>query len=615
MSNQISEQGRIAIGSGCLALIFSCAAVSQLNTQVIHRSATIKAAEDVNHYDTHRKLYGHRGAILASDGTALAQDQYIYELNIDFRKIPPVDAFFVDLSAATGIPATEFAALSSEAAKASKDKKFSRDWHRPITAAQADLVDSVRVRWRASGVSAARRARRRYPLGELASGVTGVFRKEALTPTKPKTATATTASGKKKSKALDLATGLEASLNTKLKGTDVVRVGFTDRVGAFLPMRTAEGQADPVDGKDVTLTIDRDLQSLAASAVRRTVDKFHAENGAAIVMDPKSGDILALATWPAYAPYAPDGTESDLTSKSWYNVAVRGVLEPGSTFKVLTLAMAFDRGVVNENTITTCNGAYKPSDNSIIHCDSHHGVRAHGPVMPREAIAKSCNVSAAQWARLIGVDPFEEYIEKLGLTKSTKVGFALENHGDYDHNKWAWKIRLANMGFGQSLTATPLEMADSFCALANDGVRIPPRLIKKIGNEVQPKREGVRVFSKTACEKVLNCMQGVIDDPHGTGRSQKIPGYELAGKTGTAQKGNNSKNGYVSNFVGMVPAHSPKAVILVMINKPKGGIFYGNDVAGPVFRQIAQGVIRHYAIAPTRPVSSAVASTPALDSE
>ncbi len=587
MAHPKTEQIRVTVASGFLIAAFSGAALSQINRQVISREATIDQAMHKNRFTTHRTIFARRGSLFANDGTALAQDQEVYELNVNFEKIPKVDAFYLDVSAATGLPASEFATL----AVADSTQKVHRNWHRPVTGAQATIIDDVKQRWRANGLSVKRIGRRRYPLGELASGVTGVVRDgHALT-------------------------GLEASQDKSLHGTNAERIGLTDRFGAFLPMRMDPSTGEPHDGKDITTTIDRDLQAAAAATLKRTVEQHQAENGAAIVIDPHTGDILSLATWPAFAPYAPDGSESDLTKGNWFNVAVRGVLEPGSTFKVLTLAMALDSGAVTMDTVTSCAGAYKPSDNSIIHCDNHHGVRAHGNVTPRDAIARSCNISAAIWARAVGVEHFESYVDKLGLTEPTKIGFANEAKGDYDHNQWAWKIRLANMGFGQSITSTPLEMADAFCTLANGGVRIPPRLIKKIGSEIQPNRPGIKVFSKSACDQVISCMQAVMDDPRGTGKTLGISGYELAGKTGTAQKKNNSKNGYVSNFVGMVPAKNPRAVILVMVNKPKDGIYYGAAVAGPVFHEIAQAVIRRYGISPSRSVVSAALPKNALSAE
>ena len=584
MAQESTNNSRTFWASGTLVVVFACAALSQAKLQIVDRESTLDLARKTKRFTLRHTDYAKRGSILAADGKPLAQDQEVYELNLEFDKVPHADGFYMELSAASGLPASEFSTLA-----ATLDVKHAhRSWRKPISSQQSKSIQEVKARWRANGVSVRRLGRRSYPLGAAASGIVGVIRDgNALS-------------------------GLEVGQDKFLKGVDAVKIGLTDKNGAFLPMRMEQSNQERKDGKDLTLTIDRELQQIAASSVKRAVELNRAENGVAVVIDPKTGDVLAMANWPSFTPYAPDGTELEETGNSGFNVAIRGVLEPGSTFKTLTLAMGLDSGKISMNSTTTCTGEYHPSTATIIHCDSHHGNRAHGLLTPELAIAKSCNVSAAMWARDVGRDTFQDYVDKLGLVEPTRIGFAREAVGSYFKNEFSWRLQLANMGFGQSITCTPIALASAFSTLANGGVRIPPRLIKKVGDEEIKPKPGVKVFSAKAAGDVLHCMEAVVQDPRGTGHDLRIPGFRIAGKTGTAQKNNSSANGFVSSFVGVVPANDPKAVVLVMINHPTGKAYYGATVAGPAFTQIAKAVLRRYAVPRTEPIVSVVHSTTKL---
>ncbi|RYG77429.1 penicillin-binding protein 2 [bacterium] len=274
------------------------------------------------------------------------------------------------------------------------------------------------------------------------------------------------------------------------------------------------------------------------------------------------------------------------------------MLEPGSTFKILTLAKAIDAGKTTMHSYIQCGGELHPGPAWRIRCDAHHGNRAHGPVDPTKAIAKSCNVAAATWALRVGRAPFVEYMESLGLFRRSRIGLPRETWGSYNNEKWARPLALANFGFGQSMSITPIALAGAFSTIANDGVRRPLRLIGKIGDRETPLGEGERILSAEACRETRACMEAVIETDGGTGKTLRIPGYRLAGKTGTAQKIAKGEHGYVASFIGFVPARKPQAVVLVMINKPQGEAYYGAQVAGPVFKALAQGVIERYRIKP-----------------
>ncbi|AIE88160.1 peptidoglycan D,D-transpeptidase FtsI family protein [Fimbriimonas ginsengisoli] len=572
MSQVASSPVRITWAARGMGALFVLAAFSQLKLQTVEQRGTLALAEKTRRFTLSRTDYARRGAILASDGKPLAQDEDATELNIQFSKIPKSEAFFLALGAATGIPASEFQALAASGQK-------QRTWRQPMSAEQSAEIARVKAEWRADGLSLARTGRRAYPLGDAAACVVGVVRQG-----KP-------------------VLGLEASKSRILTGEDGMRVGLTDKRGAFLPMRLVQASKERRDGSNITLTLDSDLQTEATDAVRKAVELNKADNGVALVMDPKTGNLIAMANWPSFSPYQPDGTEGDLRDNSGYNPSYMAQLEPGSTFKILTLAKALDVGAVQMGSIIHCSGEFHPTERTRIRCDSHHGNRAHGTIDSVKAIAKSCNVAAATWALKVHREPFLQYVRDLGLLSRSTLGVPGEAHGNFNYAEPAQQLQLATVGFGQSITCTPVTLLGAFGMLANGGVRMEPRLVERIGTTEMPIEPGKRLIKPETARELLQCMEAVIETDAGTGKELRIPGYRLGGKTGTAQKVGKGPKGYVSNFVGFVPADDPKAVILVMVNNPKGGKYYGATVAGPVFKRLAQAVIRRYHLPPSKPLN------------
>ena len=476
----------------------------------------------------------------------------------------------MELAEATGIPASDFSSLS-------ETPKQTKTWLDPVPFNRRPAILALKTRWRADGLSLKVTGERTYPLGGAASCLVGVIRNY------------------KEGRVL---TGLERSMNTQLSGANGVKVGLTDRTGAFLPMRMEAGSIPKTDGKDVVVTIDSDLQAYACEAIKAAVDANKADNGVALVMNPKTGEILAMANWPSFEPNASAGSQG----KFGYNPAYMAQLEPGSTFKILTLAKALDEGKVSMHDAIDCQGEWHPTPSTTIHCDSHHGNRAHGTVTPKDAIARSCNVSAAIWATRIGRPDFLQYIRDLGLTRRSTLHVPGELHGGLNYNEPAHQLQLATFGFGQSVTCTPVGLIGAFGMLGNNGLRVEPRLLSRVGSHVMGTAPGKQIIKPETAKEVIDCMTAVIESDEGTGAKLRIPGYKLAGKTGTAEKVGKNEKGYVANFVGFVPAQNPKAVILVMVNNPTNGLYYGAAVAGPVFQQIAKAVIRHFNIPPTEPI-------------
>ncbi|HWD38673.1 MAG TPA: penicillin-binding protein 2 [Fimbriimonas sp.] len=580
--------------------LFVVAAASQAKLQTFEKNSTIALANKSKRYELSQADPAHRGSIYSSDGQPLAKDENVFDLNVDFTKCPNTEAFWMDLGQAAEIPATEFSTIASSGVK-------SRVWPQAITDSEKMAVDQVRARWRADGVSAVSTGYRTYPLGSAASCLVGVIRRRSVEVTQQgrmwQQAVREYGAPRPGAPAVaDQLTGLEEAEDSLLRGRDGIQTGVTDRSGRFLPMRV-ESTTVRQDGKDVTLTIDSGLQAIAAQQVKKTVEENAAVSGVAIVEDPKTGNILAMANYPTFEPYTPDGNYASLGEHGGLNQAYMSTMEPGSMFKILTLAKALDEGVVHMTDHFYCPGekvvvpGAKP-----IRCDLHAGNRAMGDLDPVLAIARSCNIWAATWGREIGYDKFVSYLESLDLLRKPSLELPGEVNNLFNRHDPARELQVANVGFGQSINCTPLSLVSAFSTLANGGVHLQPRLIDKIGGQPAPNLPGKRVLTSGACDNVIKGMIAVIEHPHGTGKTLRIPGYELAGKTGTAQKMARNDHGHVSNFVGFVPAINPKAVILVMINKPQKGVYYGATVAGPVFRELAKAVIRKYRIPPTLPI-------------
>lgn len=568
MSRKSKEIYSVNPAAVAMVGMFAVAGLSQLKLQGFEAEKTTALANKVDKYFVEKTDYAKRGSIYCRDLSPLAIDADSWVLTINFAKIPRIPGFGVALSEATGIPAHEF-----------EDRdKGTRSWPMELTPDQKKRVLKIKKEWSADGVSVDSAKARAYPLGQFASSLVGFQRAQP---------------GEEK-KAVRV--GLESSLNEYLHGEDGKQRGLQDNNGEFLPLRSYEPDKLRKDGAKIVTTIDPNIQTTASLAIKEAVEKNRADDGVAIVVSPKTGEVLAMATWPCSNPN--DHARSPYDGK---NPAYKEVLEPGSTFKILTLAKAYDEGVVKQGQLTHCSGTLAINSKSAIHCDKSHG--AHGDVDPVAAIAKSCNVAAAQWAMRIGDKDYYQFLGDIGLREKTSLQISGEVRNMITPDKWAARLQLANWGFGQAMSVTPLTLARAFCTVANGGYKMPLKLIKSIdGNETKPNFEPKRVLSKSACDFTLHCMQSVMED--GTGRSMQIAGYDMGGKTGTAQKFSKGKTtGYVSNFVGMIPAKDPEAVVLVMVNNPKGGKFYGADVAGPVFVDVAQSVIKNLAIPPARVMS------------
>jgi cell division protein FtsI/penicillin-binding protein 2 len=565
-----SQAGSIppVVPVGLLAFGFVWVCANQLRVQMFGRGTILENAREVHRLFSSAEIPGRRGDIYSSDGRLLARSTDIYRLGINPVDVPESPALWSSVANVTGTSSAELLDFVSRRGRAS-------DWNVTLTSEQANAINKIRAKYGADGIWVRSEGGREYSIGEFAAPLLGYVNADDVG-----------------------MAGLERSQNKVLSGKTGFMTGIVDKTGSFLPwMTVAKDSRRPSDGSSVELTIDSDTQVAVMKSLQVQCEKHKAVHGTAIVMNPKTGDVLALATWPTYDPKRVAEAQQKMsvgeTVSPQINPAIGLRFEPGSTFKVFTIALGLDTGIVSESDRITCTGATTFSGH-VMHCASGH---VHGSVDPEECIEKSCNVAAATWAVKMGFKRYADLITRLGLLKPQSVGLSPEVPGYLNFNDYSKIIQTANLGFGQSMNVTPLGLASAFTVFGNGGKRMMPRLIKSIDGVDTPLRTGNQVFKPETAERVRQMMQLVIQGPAGTATNLRIDGYTLAGKTGTAQK-LGSGHGFVSSFVGYVPAEDPKALVLVMIDEPHAGGHYGAVVAGPVFKDTAMFLLKKYKILP-----------------
>jgi cell division protein FtsI/penicillin-binding protein 2 len=355
-------------------------------------------------------------------------------------------------------------------------------------------------------------------------------------------------------------------------------------------------------GRDVQLTIDRSIQQKVQSVLDATVSRTGAHTATALVLDPRNGSILAMATAPGYD----NNTVHDLSTKQFardtHNMAVEYSYEPGSTFKVVTMGAALTAGIVTPQTQFRIPYAIKVGDR-VVHDDAPRPTRTFTAA---QILQQSSNVGTVTIAELVHKQPLYDWIRRWGFGRRTDIGLPAEAAGAVmPPDKW-YSSSIGNIPIGQGISVTPLQMAAMYSGIANGGVMVEPHVVEKIGGRPAPKPVSRRVLSPTVDHTLVNMLKGVVDTAAGTGTRASVPGYTVAGKTGTAQKalphslGYSTRN-YVASFVGFLPADHPRVEVLVVVDSPRTNIF-GGIVAAPAFQQIATFLTKDLAIPPDKPL-------------
>jgi cell division protein FtsI/penicillin-binding protein 2 len=390
--------------------------------------------------------------------------------------------------------------------------------------------------------------------------------------------------------------GLELGLERVLGGRAGSETFVKDPFGRVLSVVESVPERP---GRDVFLTIDHAIQANAESVLRSTVSQWGAVRATAVVLDAQSGGVLAMAVAPGFDANLYSQTSADRHR----NVAVTDTYEPGSTFKLVTVAAALSEGLVNAGSSFTLPYGIQVADR-VVHDAEQRGTET---MTVAEILSRSSNVGAITLAQLLGSERLGRWIDRFGFGQATGIDFPGESPGIVlPVEQWSGST-IGNVPIGQGIAVTPVQMAAAYAAIANGGIWTAPHLVDHVsgGRLEKPKRR--RILSAAIADQVLQILENVVSE--GTGTLAAVPGYTIAGKTGTAAKpdpenGGYSTSNYVASFIGIIPASRPRFVILVSVDEPRGAI-WGGVVAAPAFKRIADFVLQYLEVPPDDPVSLA----------
>lgn len=472
--------------------------------------------------------------------------------------------------------------------KERKNEKI-KQW---ITKEEAEAIKDLDIK----GISIEENNKRYYPYGDFASHILGFTDIDN-----------------------DGLYGIEKVYDEELKGISGKWVKMTDAGNRQLPY-DGEKIYESTDGTSIVLTIDETIQRFAEEAAEKALFDNKANAVSIIVMEPKSGDILAMVTLPDYDPNNPripldedlkkqwEGLPSDELEKKWNhqwrNFAVNDIYEPGSTFKIITAAAALEEHTSTLNSHYYCDGFIKDIKGEVLKCDSWYN--PHKSQSFREAMENSCNVAFVNIGRQLGRENMYKYIKGFGFGEKTGIELLGEQFGIIPSNVDAIKeINLATISYGHGIAITPIQLVTAVSAVVNGGNLMEPRLVKELidkdnniikTNEVKLKRQ---VISKATSDTMLSILESVVKD--GTGSRAYIPGYRIGGKTGTAKKiidGVYTKDKYIGSFIGVAPIDDPQIIISVIVDDPQAGNTYGSITAAPAAKAILEEVFNYWKTPP-----------------
>jgi len=412
--------------------------------------------------------------------------------------------------------------------------------------------------------------------------------------------------------------GLEYSYDSILTGTSGQIVTSNDASQSEIP-NSVESFVEAKDGYDLNLTIDVNIQSIVEKHLKKGVeDNDCSRGGNCIIMDPSTGNILAMASYPYYdlndpytvtSYYADDWDDLEKEEKlnriydMWGVRSVSETYEPGSVFKLITAAIALEEDLVDTDKANDfkCTGAQIVKDRKI-RCWSSN---PHGLQTLREAIENSCNPAFIQLGQRINSKTFYKYFDAFGLSSKTNVGLSGEASGLFFNLDDVGPVEKATMSFGQRFTITPLQMCTALCAIANDGYLLQPKIVKSMtntdtGEVIETETKTIRqVISSQTAHQLCDMMESVVEN--GTGTAAAIDGYSIGGKSGTSEPPvNNKEAGYVASFAAITPIEDTELVILVTMYDPQKGLIHGGQVAGPVASKIIKDTLEYMEIQPNK---------------
>jgi len=432
---------------------------------------------------------------------------------------------------------------------------------------KVDVPAAARIaRLELPGIGQLPDSRRTYPQGELAGQVIG--------------AVGTEGQG---------LTGLEAGENSALQGTDGERRIVKDALGEPIRLDTVTQASD---GKSVQLTLDPAIQAKTEEVLAGVGATYAPKGATAIVMDPRNSQVLAMANWPPVNL----NDLSEASPEALMNQATGFTYEPGSTFKAFTVSSALEEKLVTPETSFTLPPAIQVADRTIEDAEP----RGTETLSVAEILSHSSNVGAVTVGLELGSERFSRWIDRFGFGRPTGVQYPAEERGIVPALKDYSGSTIGNLPMGQGLSVTPMQMAAGYTAIADGGILRRPQLIEKVDGEAVREPRGRQVIDPTVASQVRTMLEGVLA-PGGTASEVSVPGYTLAGKTGTAQVAENgtySETKFVASFIGFAPAQDPRLLVAVIVDQPQGGNYYGGSVAAPAFGDIAAFALPYLGVPP-----------------
>lgn len=564
-----------------IALCFRLAWVQIVRGEEYTEKAVAQQTSDIPIEAKRGSITDRNGKVLASSATCYALWVYPEELKKTYKSDAKLDNLASKLAVI----------LDEKSSTIKKDLTADQLLVRIAKGLEKNTADKIR-KLDVYGLSVVEDTKRFYPMGNFASQLLGSVNDDG-----------------------EGRTGIEGQFDEYLSGIAGRWIKNTDLQGNDISYGH-EKYYGAEDGLNVVLTIDEILQHYAENAIAKGMKKTDAKRIMCLVMDVKTGDILAMATNPGFDPneaalpvgkaaraaYKELSTkkQTEYLSQMWRNPIVSDVYEPGSTFKLITTASALESDVTSLNSSYYCNGSYKvPGTDVVLHCLGNHGSQTL-----KEAVGNSCNPVQMQLGVAMGIEKYYDYLNMFGITQQTGIELQAESSAIVQDKDIIGRVELCTMSYGQGIAVTPIQLASAVASFGNDGILMKPRIVKKLTNS---KGETVKTFDTEAVRKVVSSktasdmrkiMEYVVSE--GGGGSAKIAGYRIGGKTGTADKAENGeyKGNTYSSFIGMAPMDDPKFVCLVVVDSPQG-MHYGSLTAAPIAKEFMENALPYMNISPS----------------
>lgn len=549
------QTARRFTGRVLLIIVFFAAVTASLVARAVHLQVFnrdfLNRQADTRHLRT-EKISAHRGSITDRNGEPLAIST-------------PVDSVWANpkaLAAAMDrVPELARSLdLDPEPLKRRLASSLGKEFlylKRHLAPDQAHSVMSLKL----PGVNVIREYRRYYPAGEVTGHLVGFTNVDD-----------------------DGQEGLELAFNHWLSGESGAKRVLKDRLGRSV--ENVESIRPPRHGKDLRASIDLRLQYLAYRTLKAAIQQHKAESGSIVILDITSGEVLAMVNQPSYNP----NDRAQYSAERYRNRAITDIFEPGSSIKPLIIAAALESGRYRKSSMVDTAPGYV-----VVGPKRIEDTRNLGRVSLTTVLSRSSNVGVTKIAMSLEADQLWSTMSRFGLGEVTSSGFPGESAGLLTHYDDWRQISQATLGYGYGISVTPLQLAQAYAAIGSDGIIRPVSLVS-----LDEAKRGERIISELTAQAIRDMMEEVVR-PDGTGKNARIPGYRVAGKTGTAWKftaGGYSEHKYFSIFAGLVPASEPRLSAVVVIDEPSGHLYYGSDVAAPVFADVMAESLRLLAIPP-----------------